>query len=75
MSMIARAHDKAQRGNRVRTIWKGRFGPIVRAVLSISLVAALAYHIGSGEIIGHLKAVLWRAFGAATLLLAISVFL
>ena len=58
----------------MRTPWKGRLASIVRAVLSISLMAALAYHLGSGEIIAHLKAVSWQAFSVATLLLAVSVF-
>jgi uncharacterized protein (TIRG00374 family) len=52
-----------------------RFGPIVRAILSITLVAALAYHIGSGEIIARLGAVSWEAVASATLVLATSVFL
>jgi uncharacterized membrane protein YbhN (UPF0104 family) len=59
----------------VPTLPKRRFGPIIRAILSISLVAALAYHIGSGGIIAHLRAVSWEAVAGATLVLATSVFL
>ena len=58
----------------MRTVSRRRFGLIIRAILSIGLVAALAYHIGSGEIVGYLRAVSWEAFAAATLLLATSVF-
>ena len=73
--MVARTQDKKQSGNRVLTVRKGRFGPIIRAILSISLIAALAYHIGSGEIIGRLRTVSWQALAGATLVLATSVFL
>ncbi len=75
MPMIARTQDKEQMGNRVLTARKSKFGPIVRTILSISLIVALAYHIGSGEIIGRLRTVSWDAFAGATLVLAASVFL
>jgi uncharacterized protein (TIRG00374 family) len=58
----------------VRAVLRRRFGPIIRAILSITLVAALAYHIGSSEIIGHLKAVTWETLAGVTLILATSVF-
>ena len=57
------------------TVWKGRFVPFVRAILSIGLVAALAYHIGSDEIVSQIRNISWQAFALATLVLATSVFL
>ena len=65
----------AQRGRCLTTIWKRSFGPIIRAILSFALVAALAYHIGSGEIIGDIRSISWEAFAASTLLLTTSVFI
>jgi uncharacterized protein (TIRG00374 family) len=75
MPMFAGNEDTDQRGNRLLTLWKGRFGPIIRAILSISLIAILVYHIGSGEIIESLKAVSWQTLAGATLVLGASVLL
>ena len=73
--MVAKTQDKEQSDGRVLNVRKRSFGSIIRAILSISLVAVLVYHIGSGEIIGHLRAVSWQALAGATLVLATSVFL
>ena len=74
MPMIARTQDKEQIGNRALTARKSRFWTVVRTILSVSLIAALAYHIGSGEIIGRLRTVSWETLAGATLVLATSVF-
>ena len=72
--MIARTQDKERIGNRVLTARKSKFWTVVRTILSVSLIAALAYHIGSSEIIGRLRTVSWETLAAATLVLATSVF-
>jgi glycosyltransferase 2 family protein len=72
--MVARTRDKEQSGNRVLTVRKRSFGSIIRAILSISIIGALVYHIGSGEIVGRLHTVTWEALAGATLVLATSVF-
>jgi glycosyltransferase 2 family protein len=59
----------------VLTVWKSKLGSLVRAILSISLMAALVYHIGSGEIISQLRLVSWHAIAAVTLMLTTSVLL
>ena len=71
--MVARPQDKEQSGNRVLTVRKRSFGSIIRAILSISVIVVLVYHIGSGEIIGRLRTVSWEALAGATLVLATSV--
>ena len=73
--MVARTQDREHSGNRVPTGRLRSFGPIIRAILSISVIAALVYHIGTGEIIGRLRTVSWEALAGATLVLATSVFL
>jgi hypothetical protein len=57
------------------TILRGRIGIIIRALLSIGLIAALAYNIGSREIVAHLKAVPLPSIAVATAILTVSAFL
>ena len=74
MAIFARSQNKAQRGKSRGGLTEiANSGPIVRTILSISLIAALAYHIGSGEIIGRLRTVSWEALAGATFVLATSV--
>lgn len=57
------------------TILRGRIGIIIRVLLSIGLIGALAYNIGSREILAHLKAVSLPSIVFATAILTVSAFL
>lgn len=54
---------------------KDRLGLAIRACLSIGVIAALAYNIGSKDIIAHFGAGVWPSLALATVILAISVLL
>jgi uncharacterized protein (TIRG00374 family) len=59
----------------VPTILRGRIGIIIRALLSVGLIVALAYNIGSREILAHLKTVSLPSIAVATAIFAVSAFL
>jgi glycosyltransferase 2 family protein len=52
-----------------------RLWRVVRVLLSLGLIAALAYHVGTDQIIAHFSAATWPFIALATVILAVNVLL
>jgi uncharacterized membrane protein YbhN (UPF0104 family) len=64
-----------QRIGALLTALRGRSGLIARTILSVGLIAGIAYHVGSADIIANFGAVSWSSVTIATAIFAISVVL
>lgn|GEM_PF-2025792 len=69
------ATDLMQRADAGWSTFKSRLWRVTRVLLSLGLVAALAYHVGTDDIIAHFSAATWPFIAVATVILATNVLL